>query len=331
MHLTPVDNEHQHRAVGALADRRTGVRTGIEDCGVLHLAVDYEHRLKGHAVHDALRLCVGIGHIAGVQDVIRVEADEAADSAVRVVVAYAVDDRQPLRRAAKTGAIRVIICAAVDAADRAVALAHGGQIVAVAAEGFRLADEHAAGVEHDHHIALEALLPDLLDDYPVAVVVNEAVAVRAVGLGGVGLVVAAGLGAALVGELDEGGVGRVGQGALLGLLYRVDLGFGEVDVCDEVEAPRLEHGVHEHIPERGGRPLDQHVFYRKPRDAEEDPRGEDEAKYPVNDALNLFPSGFLVPSLLFFFEELLLFVVICSTVLHIHTFAIDRLGIVKYS
>ncbi len=45
----------------------------------------------------------------------------------------------------------------------------------------------------------------------------------------------------------------------------------EVDVCDEAEAPRLEHGVHEHIPERRGRPLDQHVFYRKPRDAEEDP------------------------------------------------------------
>ena len=148
VHLTPVDNEHQHRAVGALADRGTGVRTGIEDCGVLHLAVDYEHRLKGHAVHDALRLCVGIGHIAGVQDVIRVEADEAACSAAGIIIAYTVDYCEPLRRAAKTGAIRVIICAAVDAADRAVALAHGGQIVAVAAEGFRLADEHAAGVEH---------------------------------------------------------------------------------------------------------------------------------------------------------------------------------------
>ena len=187
----------------------------------------------------------------------------------------------------------------------------------------RFADKYAAGVEHDHHIALEAFFLDLLDDYPVAVVVNKAVAVRTVGLSGICLVVAAVLGAALAGELDEGGVGRVSQSALLCLLYRFNLGLREVDVCDEAETPRLKHCVYKHIFERGGRPLDQHVFYRQSRNAEKNPRGENEAEYPVNDALGFFPFGLLLKLLLLFFKKLLLFVVICIAVLHIHTFAVD--------
>ena len=131
------------------------------------------------------------------------------------------------------------------------------------------------------------------------------------------------LGAALAGELDEGGVGRVSQSALLCLLYRFNLGLREVDVCDEAETPRLKHCVYKHIFERGGRPLDQHVFYRQSRNAEKNPRGENEAEYPVNDALGFFPFGLLLKLLLLFFKKLLLFVVICIAVLHIHTFAVD--------
>ena len=123
-------------------------------------------------------------------------------------------------------------------------------------EIIRLAAHHdAGGVVDDHHIAVEALAVDALDDDAVAVVVHEAPGVRRRTLGRVGR----GL---FRGDGDERGVGLGVVAVAPAALHLRDLVLGKVPVREELKGAGLPHRQGEFPPCPGRRPVGEHEHHR---------------------------------------------------------------------
>ena len=276
--LAAVDDEQQHRAVGALADRRARIEADIQRIGAGGDAVDDQHRSVADRVADVvvddLLPRHGPRHM---QDVVAVDGRDPAAAfdaaAVFGIIDLAVDHDERVGDAAVAHPAGIVKAAGVRA-GHAVKILHvfGDDIPLLAVGRGDAAHDDARRVDHDHHIAGIALALDRLDDDAVAVLigvknaVNVCPARSVFRYGGIGA------------DRNERGVRRREVHRLLDRFDLSDLFRREIDVCKEFDGAGLAHGGDEEIARRLRRAFGQHIHDAVQRQTDQQQRFQQQKK-----------------------------------------------------